>query len=382
MIVAFYAPMKPPGDPTPSGDRRMARLLMAAWQGAGHAVELASRFRSYDRGDGRRQQRLKAVGEKLAARLVRRYRRRPPEQRPRLWFTYHLYHKAPDWLGATVAQALGIPYIVAEASYAPKQAGGPWDLGHRASAQSLARADRVVGFNALDGACVAPLLTSPDKQVLLPPFIDTAPYAQARLDGPEHRRDLCESLGLKMDEPWLLAVAMMRRDQKLHSYRLLGQALGGLLDRPWRLLVVGSGSASADVKEALAPLADRVLWLGALKEDALRPLYAASDIFVWPAIKEAYGMVFLEALSTGLPVVAGRSPGVEGIVRDGVDGLLAPQGDAGAFADAVRRLLGDDALRHSMSQSGFEEMLENHALGQMSAALGRLADDLAAQGPS
>jgi len=59
MRVAFYAPMKPPGHPAPSGDRRTARLLIAALEREGHRVEVASTFRSYDRtGDASRQQRL------------------------------------------------------------------------------------------------------------------------------------------------------------------------------------------------------------------------------------------------------------------------------------------------------------------------------------
>jgi hypothetical protein len=71
--VAFYAPMKPPDHPTPSGDRRMARALLRALGRTGRPVELASRLRSYDRaGDPVRQRRLEALGGRLAARLLRR----------------------------------------------------------------------------------------------------------------------------------------------------------------------------------------------------------------------------------------------------------------------------------------------------------------------
>lgn len=376
MRVAFYAPMKPPAHPNPSGDRRMARLLMRAWQGAGHPVELASRFRSYDKGDAGRQERIRNTGKKLADRLIRRYRAGPVDRRPGLWFTYHLYHKAPDWLGPAVSSALDIPYMVAEASYAPKQAGGLWDLGHRATPENLARAQRVIGFNAADGDCLLPLLGSPDRQIILPPFIDTAPYHRAMLDRDAHRRALSKRLGLKANEPLLLCVAMMRFDQKLLSYQLLGRALEGIAGRPWRLLVAGSGPASAQVKKALAPLGDRVSWLGGQREDALYSLYAGSDIFVWPAIKEAYGMVFLEALSAGLPVVAGRSPGVEGIVGNGRNGLLVPAGDAGAFSGAVARLLEDRSLLGSMSRAGHDDMAGKHGMARMSSTLGRLANEV------
>src|SRR5690242_7549657 len=103
MRIAFYAPMKPPTHPVPSGDRRMARAFMALLADLGHEVELASRFRSYDGlGDPRRQEKIGRLGRRLAERYLHRSRRRKPD----LWFTYHLYHKAPDWLGPAVATAL------------------------------------------------------------------------------------------------------------------------------------------------------------------------------------------------------------------------------------------------------------------------------------
>ena len=72
--VAFYAPLKPPDHPVPSGDRRMARALIAALALADLPVELASRLRSYDRdGDALRQRRIEALGGRIAARLARRY---------------------------------------------------------------------------------------------------------------------------------------------------------------------------------------------------------------------------------------------------------------------------------------------------------------------
>ncbi|MFO1157098.1 MAG: glycosyltransferase family 1 protein, partial [Rhodospirillales bacterium] len=99
MRVAFYAPMKPPDDPVASGDRTMARLLIAALAAAGNEVELAARFRSFDAaGDALRQRRIAALGRRLAERLQQRWRRRSPAEWPGLWLTYHLYHKAPDYL--------------------------------------------------------------------------------------------------------------------------------------------------------------------------------------------------------------------------------------------------------------------------------------------
>src|SRR5215469_833477 len=114
MRIAFYAPLKSPDHPVPSGDRRIAQLLLAALRIAGHAPLAAARLRSWDgSGDAFRQARIAALGRQCAERIVRRARA-APETAPEAWFTYHLYHKAPDWLGPDVATALGIPYIIAE----------------------------------------------------------------------------------------------------------------------------------------------------------------------------------------------------------------------------------------------------------------------------
>ena len=65
MRIAFYAPMKPPTDPVPSGDRAMAQALWGALEGAGHELRLAARFRTWEgQGDAARQGRLQAVGRR------------------------------------------------------------------------------------------------------------------------------------------------------------------------------------------------------------------------------------------------------------------------------------------------------------------------------
>ena len=363
MRIAFYAPMKPPDHPAPSGDRRMARLLMAALDAGGHTVELASRFRSYDgAGAAERQRRLGALGCRLAARLAGRYRSRPARRRPQVWFTYHLYHKAPDWLGPPVADSLGIPYVVAEASHAPKQRHGPWAPGWAAAAEGISRADLVLGLNAADAGCVGPLLGARARHVPLRPFLDAAPYAAAAKRRDSLRRAASGRLAIECAAPWLLCVAMMRPGDKLASYRLLGRALARLRTRPWRLLVAGDGPARGVVQAALAGLGDRVHWLGEQSVAALAELYAASDLFVWPAVNEAYGMALLEAQAAALPVVAGGAGGVPDIIADGTTGVLVEEGDAAAFAGAVAALLDHPERRRRLGVAARRRAARRHGL--------------------
>ncbi len=270
MRIAFYAPLKPPDHPVPSGDRRVAQLFLAALRLAGHEPALASRFRSFEgRGDRHRQMRLAALGQHLAERFLRRCRSTPGSA-PDLWFTYHLYHKAPDWLGPRVAGALGIPYVIAEASFAPKQAGGAWDAGHRAAEHAIRCADAVIGLNPTDRDCVMPLLEDAARWVAVKPFLDAASYEPRTPAGRQPAR--------------LIAVAMMRQGDKLASYRVLGDALSQLVDLDWSLEVVGDGAARTEVAGALASVGDRVVWAGALGPAALarrlgsrRSLRVASD---------------------------------------------------------------------------------------------------------
>ncbi len=345
--IAFYAPLKAPTHPTPSGDRRMARLLMQALEATGAAVELASDFRAYDgKGDPARQFALRDKGMALADGLIEQYRRRGKDARPSAWFTYHLYHKAPDWLGPRVAAALDIPYLVAEASYAPKRAGGPWDLGHTAAAEAIGAADWVFCLTRLDMACVQPLIPARHQLRLLPPFLKAAPFAAAKAN----RDAVAKRFGLDPGRRWLLAVAMMRPGDKLDSFQRLGAALSRLDGDDWQLLVIGDGSARDDVAAALAPIEGMLIMPGALAGAELPGIYAACDLYLWPGVGEAYGMAYLEAQAAGLPVVAGHERGVPDVVLDGRTGLLTPPGDDGAFAAATRRLLDDGGLRHKLSQ--------------------------------
>jgi len=372
MRIAFYAPLKPPDHPVASGDRAMARGLIAALERSGHEVALAARFRSYDSGDPRRQARLREEGRRIAHRYLRKMRRAGTA--PDLWFTYHLYHKAPDWLGPLVSKRLGIPYVIAEASFAPKQAGGRWDLGHRAVEDAIREAALVLQPNPADGECVQPLLREPSRMLPLMPFIDTAPF---RAPGrKESRAAIAGSLGLEEEIPWLLAVAMMRDDQKLLSYRVLADAMARVAERPWRLVIAGAGPAEETVRDAFASFGECVRWAGVLEPDVLRKLYRAADLYVWPAVKEAFGVALIEAQAAGLPVIAGRSGGVASVVADGKTGLLAPEGDAAAFANALDALLRDPARRSRMGEAAMErasrELDISVAASLLDRELGRL----------
>jgi glycosyltransferase involved in cell wall biosynthesis len=404
MRIAFYAPLKAPDDPVPSGDRTMARSLRVALGRAGWEVELACRLRTFDgSGDRLRQRRIALLSRRAANLLVRRYRKRPASARPQAWFTYHVYYKAPDWLGPRVCRALGIPYVIAEASHSPRRLTGPWARGARAAAGAIGRARLIVGLNSNDAPCVLPLLHGPARWLPMPPFLTLKTREREAL--PEALRQRLAGEG-PPEGAVLLTVAMMRQGDKLASYRLLAEALGTIRDVPWRLWVAGDGPARAQVHAAFAGLASRVTWLGVQPQDVpgalphnvpgalphdvpgvqphdvLGALYRSADLYVWPAVNEAYGMTFLEAEAAGLPVVAGRSGGVADVVADGRSGILVPAGDARAFAQAVRSLIDDPERRRHLGAEAARTVRAHHDIRSAAATLGCALERLVPrQGP-
>jgi len=121
------------------------------------------------------------------------------------------------------------------------------------------------------------------------------------------------------------------------------------------LVVAGDGPDRGALRRLSPPLRGRVIMLGNVPHDRLPSFHAACDVFCAPATgRESFGIVLIEALAAGLPVVASDIPGYREVVRDGVDGLLTPARDAQAVAAAVARILEDAELSKRLSEAGRE----------------------------
>ncbi|BBK32929.1 glycosyl transferase family 4 [Stella humosa] len=173
---------------------------------------------------------------------------------------------------------------------------------------------------------------APDRVVAVPPGVDPMPQRRPRADGGPVR---------------LLSVAALV-PRKGHA--LLFAALAGLADLPWELTCIGATdrdpALTAGLREQLAAsgLAGRVTLAGEASDAAVAEAYRAADLFVHSAVYEGYGMALSEALRAGLPIVAVGGGAVPDTVPADA-GLLVPPGDAAAMADALRRAIGDQALR-------------------------------------
>ncbi|KRE20734.1 hypothetical protein ASE66_07810 [Bosea sp. Root483D1] len=339
MKIAFHTPLNRYGDGAPSGDRLMARQLVTLLESLGHAVAIVPAERSFMREpDPTLLAAHKDAAQDVIASLTERWQ--APETRPDLVFSYHCHYRAPDLIGPILAEHFDLPYLVAEASDAQKRFDGPWAEAAALARAAILRADLHLCMTARDREGLSRLIPEPERLIDLPPFLLGVEEV------PEHSAAPREG-----DEPVrLIAVAMMRQGNKANCYLFLARTLARISDLPWTLTLIGDGVARAAIEAAFANFAPgRVRFLGRCERAEIHAELASHDLFVWPGLNEAYGVVYLEAQAAGLPVAALDSGGVPAVVARDRTALLAPHGDDAGLAATIARLIGDPALRARMS---------------------------------
>jgi glycosyltransferase involved in cell wall biosynthesis len=336
--------MKAPDHPTPSGDRHIARLTLRALARAGFEATCVSRLRTLEMTGGPEAQTcLRAEAGAETTRLIDELTAAPPA----LWFTYHCYYKAPDLIGPAIADALGIPYVISEASVSPKRRDGPWAGFAALSDTAIAHAGRLFWTTARDRPALEAAGHGP-KMIHLPAFLDPGSVVEPRPAGHPLR---------------LLTVAMMRLGDKLESYRRLAAALAHL-PGDWRLTVIGHGAARDTVLALLTPFAERLSHIGDIDDPAaIRLHYEAADLMVWPGVNEGVGMVWLEAQAAGLPVVAEDGPAARALIGGG---NLPPPDDPRAFAEAIAAAA---AARPALARAARAHVEAHHSLEAAAATL-------------
>ena len=316
----------------------MARMLVLALKKAGYEVEIASEYISYSKRHAQAHldsKRAGAIAE--AKRLLEQWNE--AGQHPDLWFCYHPYDKSPDWLGMEVCRALNIPMVTAEPCKTGQGPHGEWVPWRQEAQKAIKMADMNIVMTHSDLDYLSSFVDR-RKIVWMPPFIDAdlltpdPTYQTDNLWPARHERSVK-----------LLTVGMMRPGAKMQSYTVLAQALQQIADLDWSLVLAGGGPGSEAVEGLFAWAGERVVNVGERSADEVISLMQKADILAWPGCREAYGMVYLEAATFGVPAAALDNMGVPLVVLHDQTGLLANPADVDTYAATLGKLISDNPLR-------------------------------------
>jgi len=223
--------------------------------------------------------------------------------------------------------------------------------------QVLARADRIIAATPAEQAQLQWLYKADARKIIvIPPGVDTCHFYPIPAD------EAREYIGIPRDDRMVLFVG---RIEPLKGVDTLIRAMACMrmneVKKPAYLAIIG-GDPNASPEAMSAEMTrlqalchelsmDRmVVFLGKRGQDTLPYYYSAAEVLVMPSHYESFGMVALEAMACGTPVIASQVGGLAFLVQDGITGFHVPNGDADALCARLGLLLADTALREQMGQ--------------------------------
>ena len=293
----------------------------------------------------------------------------------------------------------GVRYDVLQSHYwlsgvAGEELAGSWDVPHlgmfhtlgeiklraRASehepAERLAAErrlvqslDKVVAATEYERRLLRQIYRVPAAQIeVIPLGVDPERFS------PEPRKEARSALGMSVDERVILAVG---RVEPLKGLDILIRAFGELTDRSGvRLVIIGGDESARPEFDRLESIADEVgvreamTFTGAVEHHLLPNYYRAADVVVMPSFAESFGLVAVEAMACGVPVVASRVGGLASTIADGRTGYLVPWRCPEPFAEKIELLLRNEPLRDALGAAGVERMRDyswDSVVGELAA---------------
>jgi D-inositol-3-phosphate glycosyltransferase len=287
--------------------------------------------------------------------------------------TYDLIH-SHYWLSGWVARELTrdwqIPVIqmfhtLGRMKNTVAQSEEEMEVARRIEVETeiMAFADRIVAATTMEKAQMTQLYgADPARITVIPCGVDLSLFRPIPVNEARERLDICERkhvvlfVGrierLKGIDTLLEAMAIVVRDLPNWQEELCVCIVGGdasedsaMLDKEMERL--------QDLRAKLG-IADLVTFLGAQAQETLPDHYSAADVVVMPSHYESFGMVALEAMACGTPVIASQVGGLSFTVQEDVTGFLVPGRDPPALAEKIALLLKDQALRNKLGARGIE----------------------------
>jgi D-inositol-3-phosphate glycosyltransferase len=223
----------------------------------------------------------------------------------------------------------------------------------------IAGADRLVAATSAEMTQLETLYgANPYKITIIPPGVDVSHFypipadeAKAYLGTPPEEQMILfvgRIEPLKGVENLMRAIALMRKRGISHEIPHYLAVIGGDIDSDEQKMSVEMARLQRLCDEL--DICDLILFLGKRSQDILPYYYSAAELLVMPSLYESFGMVALESMACGTPVVASRVGGLAYLVQDGVNGYSVPDGDIEALSERITLLLRDPAHRQDLGR--------------------------------
>jgi glycosyltransferase involved in cell wall biosynthesis len=284
----------------------------------------------------------------LLGRLVW-YRRFVCAVRPRLIHVQHPLERCSAVRAVLEIERLRLPMVVTAHSLFGEH---PEALIHEVMGPNLRAADRVIAVSPHVADQAVELGVARERVRVIRSGVDVERFR------PRDARQARSRLGLGAYTPVVLFVGNLEPRKQVHLLlEALQQVRRSVPDA--RLAIVGSGKSAGAEDQTLhlqrlavgLDLQSAVQFTGPVDGETLLDWYAAADAFALPSSSEAQGIVALEAMACGVPVVASAVGGLLGTISDGHDGFLVPPGDVTALADRLVTLLRNRPARQTLGQA-------------------------------
>lgn len=355
MKIAFCTPFKPLTHPRISGDVTIAEDLATFFKNQGHDVWIVPHVSTRyiwktPRNWGQAYATAQLVKEILQS-----------NEKPDVWFTYHSYYKAPDILGSLAAKE-DIPYTIFAPSHAPKRKKS-WNTkpGYYLNKKALQQATHIFANKYRDLKGLQQIIPS-NRLTFIPPGIQTTKFTRD-----ETLRTTNRTTWNATNSIVVLTVAMLREGTKSEGVEHVINTCHDLTAQGHdiQLVIAGNGIMRAYLeRKAQQLLPNRYTFLGIVPSEQLPQIYSSCDIFAFPGIDEGLGMVYLEAQSCGLPVVAWDHDGAPQVVENGKTGIITPSYDNNAYTQAIAKLAKSKELRTTMGAAATTHAVSNHNIQQ------------------
>jgi D-inositol-3-phosphate glycosyltransferase len=298
----------------------------------------------------------------------------------------HSHYWMSGWVGRHLQRLWDVPHVamfhtLGEVKRRARVEERESDYRIETERAIVATADRIVVASAHEKGQLIRLYGASDRRVAVIP-------CGVNLDRfrPQDRAAARAALDLPPESSIVLFVGRL---EPLKGVEILIDAIAELEDTTPDLVIVGGDQRASSYMAGLkaqaerAGIGDRVRFVGAVAQESLPAYYSAADVCVVPSYYESFGLVALEAMACGTPVIASRVGGLTGTIRDGESGYLIPWRCPQPFADKIDLLLTNDELRHALGAAAEERAQRFHwsaVAEELSTLYCQTIDERAAEG--